>query len=300
VLFAGLFDTVASHGLRHVNDVATLGLASISRAQKVLHLTASDEFRDNFALSNISVAVADGVGTEIALPGAHSDIGGGYVDNVLEDVIVSDLPVDTMLSAARAGAVLGGPLLAATAGRSLRERQASLWERRLAEDRQWFERMGYAPRGAVSVSQEDDAEGQDVAWISQDSRLRLRRRSLANGYARIPLHLMHRHARVTVGIPLRSAMLLPAIPPSLVEVNRHIVQYAERTFAGTRSSASDWHPGEPWVRAIRQHYLHLSAHYRRTFGLFAPMQPSFLLDGELGTSGDHRMRGTRSRRVLKG
>jgi hypothetical protein len=74
--YVGLFDTVSSHGIKHSNDVKNLNLDAIKNANNVFHICAADEFRDNFALTNISSA--GGKGKEIFIPGAHSDIGGGY------------------------------------------------------------------------------------------------------------------------------------------------------------------------------------------------------------------------------
>jgi hypothetical protein len=64
-------------GLRFVDDAA----------QRVFHLTALDEYRKNFALTTIASAcqakaLVDGarvpMGFELGIPGAHSDVGGGY------------------------------------------------------------------------------------------------------------------------------------------------------------------------------------------------------------------------------
>lgn len=74
--FVGLFDTVSSHGLSFSNDVRALKLDAIRRANQVVQLEASEEYRENFALTSIKSAGSKG--TRICLPGAHSDVGGGY------------------------------------------------------------------------------------------------------------------------------------------------------------------------------------------------------------------------------
>jgi hypothetical protein len=85
--FVGLFDTVSSYdkhgvwgalGYDFENDVTELGLRLDGIAEKVVHLTAGNEYRKNFALTTIASSIAAGVGYELQLPGAHSDIGGGY------------------------------------------------------------------------------------------------------------------------------------------------------------------------------------------------------------------------------
>ena len=75
--FVGLFDTVASDGVIHTNDVKDLNLRLGSHAKKVVQLQAGDEYRTNFSLTNIASTIGSG-GYQLTMPGVHSDIGGGY------------------------------------------------------------------------------------------------------------------------------------------------------------------------------------------------------------------------------
>lgn len=79
VRFLGLFDTVSSYVLPFRNNVEELQLkipdGKYPKVDKVVHLVAADEYRKFFALTDISSARTRG--TEIILPGAHSDVGGG-------------------------------------------------------------------------------------------------------------------------------------------------------------------------------------------------------------------------------
>ncbi|WP_018344293.1 PAAR-like protein [Cytophaga aurantiaca] len=91
IRFAGLFDTVSSHGTNKSNDVTDLHLTAVSLSKSSLHLVAADEHRENFPLIQIQSAGIKGV-TKY-LPGAHSDIGGCYVDNATEyvdELVVGD------------------------------------------------------------------------------------------------------------------------------------------------------------------------------------------------------------------
>ncbi|EKB62065.1 T6SS phospholipase effector Tle1-like catalytic domain-containing protein [Bergeyella zoohelcum] len=74
--FVGLYDTVASFGVRHSNDTTDLGLDAINKANFVLQLASDDEYRKNFRLTNINSTNLHGL--EFTLPGVHSDIGGAY------------------------------------------------------------------------------------------------------------------------------------------------------------------------------------------------------------------------------
>lgn len=78
--FLGIFDTVAAigtpfNGLNpHSADTGDVNLVlRPGVADKVFHITAQNECRFNFALNSVKPAWP-----ELALPGAHSDIGGGY------------------------------------------------------------------------------------------------------------------------------------------------------------------------------------------------------------------------------
>ncbi|WPO49146.1 phospholipase effector Tle1 domain-containing protein [Pseudomonas sp. S1Bt23] len=100
--FIGLFDTVPSiAGLSNLGNVRSAIAPGIKLHldrryfRSVVQLVARDEYRANFALSQVK---PDHL--EIALPGAHSDIGGGYLDEVQECVLISpmqalEVPINT-------------------------------------------------------------------------------------------------------------------------------------------------------------------------------------------------------------
>tara|TARA_Y100000758_G_scaffold51741_1_gene33135 strand:- start:647 stop:2530 length:1884 start_codon:yes stop_codon:yes gene_type:complete len=79
--FIGLFDTVAAigaptQGHLSVGDDYNPGVnlyLDKACARKVLHLTAADEHRHNFSLNEVS-----DTHEQVALPGVHSNLGGGY------------------------------------------------------------------------------------------------------------------------------------------------------------------------------------------------------------------------------
>ncbi|VAW87348.1 hypothetical protein MNBD_GAMMA18-282, partial [hydrothermal vent metagenome] len=77
---------VSSHGLSFSNDTGALNLDAVIHAQNVVQLTAADEHRKNFSLTDIESA--GGNGQEIFLPGVHSDIGAGYRDGEGESQVV--------------------------------------------------------------------------------------------------------------------------------------------------------------------------------------------------------------------
>lgn len=89
--FVGLYDTVSSHGLIHNNDVKDLGLKAIKKAKMIFQISAADEYRENFDLTNIRSAGLKGL--ELTLPGVHSDIGGSYLEKDKERSVVHTEPI---------------------------------------------------------------------------------------------------------------------------------------------------------------------------------------------------------------
>jgi uncharacterized Zn-binding protein involved in type VI secretion len=91
--FIGLFDTVPSiagvTNLGNIQSAAAPGVKLHLPRQyfpHVVHLVARDEHRANFALSRVK---PDHL--EISLPGVHSDLGGGYLKEAEECVLVSPM-----------------------------------------------------------------------------------------------------------------------------------------------------------------------------------------------------------------
>ncbi len=92
VKFVGLFETVAAIGgfkdLGNVRDASNRRVNVYlppGAAEHVVHLVARDELRRNFALNS----VAPHWDREIVLPGVHSDIGGGYHPQMLEQIVLT-------------------------------------------------------------------------------------------------------------------------------------------------------------------------------------------------------------------
>ncbi len=93
IRFAGLYDTVSSYGIIHKNDHQQLALNQLHHVKKTIHLIAQDEIRYNFDLTDITSAGYKGL--TISFPGVHSDIGGGYLQNIKEEkVLLWDLNDD--------------------------------------------------------------------------------------------------------------------------------------------------------------------------------------------------------------
>jgi hypothetical protein len=88
IRFLDLYDTVSSYDGDVYDDIAKDKVPlRIPTVGFTVHLTAEDEHREMFPLTNIASASS---GKELSLPGVHSDIGGGYKNGEWEQVILSE------------------------------------------------------------------------------------------------------------------------------------------------------------------------------------------------------------------
>jgi hypothetical protein len=164
VKFIGLYDTVASYGVNHDSNTMQLHLDSICSAEKVVQLAAAEEHRKNFRLTNINSATN---GHQIFLPGAHSDIGGGYTHNSNEDGLqILDLDEPFGLSVAAKAAI---------------EREMK-----------WLLESGWYLKNEI----------QEVnCW----NELKINRKGISNRYSRIPLKMMALYASEN-GVQFRTGL----------------------------------------------------------------------------------------------
>lgn len=106
VRFLGLFDTVGSFYWPGNDDEGTFNLhLHGGSAQRVVHYTARHEIRVNYPLSSLKDANGrlPGNFSEIELPGAHGDVGGGYENPDKDFANVEQLPVRLRANLALAG-----------------------------------------------------------------------------------------------------------------------------------------------------------------------------------------------------
>jgi len=243
--FIGLFDTVAAvvdpmkwdnSPANHLNPGVNLYLPP-GCAHKVVQLTARDEMRWNFALNSVAPHHQ-----EIALPGAHSDIGGGYLPIAQEKLILSR-PVSSTVPA-------GTPTELTHAWRET-ERQYEKWkafglpEDQLKKDVRRIRKLH--PRG-VNHPPED--------WMLGLVTLeRPIRGELALVYLRVMRELAAEH-----GVPVKSIPDTPvfALPFELQDIAKKMMAFAN----GSRFDLN-----EDEERLLRSRYIHLSAHWKPTRGL---------------------------------
>ena len=254
VRFLGLFDTVSSYGLKHKNDVNQLNL-KIQKGfvRKTVHLVAADEYRSNFSLTNI--ASAGEKGTEIILPGAHSDIGGGYAQEEHEYLYMGEMP----------------------SGHELTYRpvfRGYMTFERLHDDR-WIDDYLYN-----YASDQYWRRNHSKAYNSPPPFRRVR-----NDYARIPLKIMYNLAKNS--IPLFDKPLIAyktkLTASKLIELGQKLETMANNgkniykigAESGIYYNADPKGPMRKLILSIRSKYLHLSAHNKTVMGFIRPHTAPF-------------------------
>ncbi|GFO70025.1 hypothetical protein GMLC_36040 [Geomonas limicola] len=178
VKFIGLFDTVASYGFNPSNDTRELNLDAIKYAEDVVQLAAAEEHRKHYPLTNISSSPH---GKELYLPGAHSDIGGGYVDNEDENEYL-------IMFILRKNAL------------SVSDKVA------LIRERDWLLATGWYYKDEIQ---------EDELWNS----VKATRKAISNKYHRIPLKMMAKFA-ANKGLNFSSKLITKYfIPTPLLEID---------------------------------------------------------------------------------
>lgn len=253
IRFIGLFDTVPGVVNPKRLDFAAgdeeyepvqLFLDS-SKLNKVVHLTAKDERRRNFSLS--SVLSPDGTSPanfrEVSLPGAHSDIGGGYQDSQEENLLLH-------------------PTLTITGSESSWPRQTLEWDS-LTDLHDEISSEGWI--GGRSLAMPDGSS--PGMWIDEiksehplpNGRVELSlrmRRHMRGEYSRVSLRLMHVLARKE-GVPfdgIDEADSEFSLPDELSGVCEEVLKQVEGGYNSVELRAQQ-------SELLKQQYIHYSDHY---------------------------------------
>ncbi len=236
VRFLGLFDTVVSTTFDVDDDNygdLFIGLNSQS-AEKIYHITAADEFRKNFCLTSSP-------GEQFAVPGAHSDIGGGYGENHVESVFVEEFQLtgwDGMVSRLREQAV--------------EEKKREIGARYVQD--KWIEFDDI--EDAILIRPNGDMLGGYNVF--------LKRPWIDNRLSRVSLHLMHKKA-IDSGVPF--SVTLPnnedyQIPSDLLALKNTLLARAA--------------PDAGMLSKIKRNYVHHSANITPVDANILPAVENFI------------------------
>lgn len=242
--FAGLYDTVASYGVPFWDSgTRLLKLDSLkdSRVKKVIHLVAADEHRANFPSTNIASA---GVrGTEIFLPGVHSDLGGSYLKNSDEFMIINRAYKMETLEA----------------------------DRQILIEQGWYEPGEIFIDEASVYSRYFTISGHVAPDKEAQHHLCVRKTGINNYYDKIPMNIMADFAEE------HKVPLIPEFRDDF-KVHEDVNSAFDVLTAYSKgaSELSDWfEKTEPtWLTTLRHNSFHFSAHYTLSFGI-APNKPNF-------------------------
>ncbi|MFM6932588.1 MAG: T6SS phospholipase effector Tle1-like catalytic domain-containing protein [Novosphingobium sp.] len=238
VRFAGLYDTVASLGVIHINDTWELSLDAVSQADQVMHIAAAEEHRVNFRLTSIGSGLdADDLGAgsfEVFLPGVHCDIGGSYNS-------------PTPQSAGEEKLVFW------------RESVSGIFPTRSEQDRQkeeydWLINQGWCsgPENLIKMGKIDSFPGKTfyVAGI---------RAGRINEYCLIPLGMMIEYSNEQ-GLMFSNNHSVS--DSYLRDWQTKLKNYAKNKRASGGSKPEDWfHRTDQDLPTLRAKYLHFSAYY---------------------------------------
>ena len=247
VCVAGLFDTVSTYGLGVVIDeddnVDALSLNAVFHAEETLHLTAAEEHRYHFSLTNTQSAGSRG--KQYFLPGVHSDIGGGYRDDGDEEqpILGSIKFKDEFLL-----------------------QSCNIDEEQAKADRENLIAAGWYHEEEIHIENHDyhiQTPGMMKSGVPpqlvQRRIEKVDRKDIQNHYSTIPLQIMAKSAHEK-GIKFKSRLKRDeSVPAELSSVQGKIQAYISKQGNYT-SQNSDWLENrEELMRKLRHDYLHFSA-----------------------------------------
>ena len=260
IRFAGIFDTVAHHGLLQFNDIKALGLNSISKAKHVIHMVAAEEHRKNFSLSPI---IKSQNHIEMYMPGVHCDVGGSYIEGRPEGITPGAAPDPD-----------GEHVLATDYCDN------TFASARLSKFRDTLIDEGWFTKDQITIC---DAFGKPYKYDSTKSslydtqQLISHRAYISNQYSFIPLHMMcdfgiEKGVKFVYNDLIKTKNFQKNIFPEhlafITKIKTYLENYAEKAIANPLEIIEHKIPYED-IRKLRNHYLH----YNATAGIVNAPEP---------------------------
>jgi len=259
IRFAGLYDTVAHHGLVQFNDIKDLGLNSISKAKHVIHMVAADEHRKNFSLSPI---IKSKNHIELYMPGVHCDVGGSYTEGRPEGIasgVAPDPAGEHILATDYCDNTL-------TSSRLRKFRDTLI-------DEGWFTNDQIEIRDAFHKPYIYDPNRSSLYDTQQ---LVSQRAYISNQYSFIPLHIMKKLAEnqnlefnnTTMSKYVFTQNIFVDNIKFLSTIKQYLEDYATKAIANPLEIIEHKIPRED-MKQLRNHYLH----YNATTGMVNAPEP---------------------------
>lgn len=240
--FVGIFDTVSSQGGNFDNDVNDLFLYGVNNSKYTLHLCAMDEYRSNFALTDIQ-SVGDN-GLEIFMPGCHTDVGGGISLGIDDWREISRTPENELLKP------------------EYKHLCINKWGRK--GDSEYYEislstliDMGWLSEDSIKVTQDTKytkamIESDGAAYMLFKDSIRMKRYTKP-GYSNIPLNMMHQKS-LDKGLPFSAIPCSYLVTDQLLSdlMNKWKPQLSKKGQVFVNVSNSEY-------RSLRRYFLHFSS-----------------------------------------
>lgn len=243
IRYVGIFDTVAAVGNGKDDDNGAVNVhVSSEQCDRIYHLTALNEYRENFRLNHNQPGGGDARG----LPGAHSDVGGGYRDPG-DSTVVSPIRARVFGSREQAEAARAAAIKTAELARGSRE---AFW---VSEG--WIRpnepQGGFVNTpGPVTTQRMYGVFGSSSRTYTFEEGERLDRPWVQPGLSRIPLRIMYEDAK-KAGVPFRVFRDDEAeysVPPELEELAPGMAQGGPT-------------PPPAQTREILRNFGHVSSNY---------------------------------------
>ena len=235
--FIGLFDSVAA--IVSVLDCnfspANADYAGIdmrlrpTAARKIVHLVARDEQRKNFPLTQSD--------NDTVVPGAHSDVGGGYLPRAWEQLVLT-----------RPVCSIEAQTLANEKSRAYLQTEAQFQRHQKAWQRLNLELELCCRADVVQPAKRDTAAEKRVTAFVRGKR------EMRDDLALVYLRIMHRQG-VDHGVPFKALDEQErALPPSLQPIAAKLMAYVSGETPTLVLSADE-------ETLLLGHYIHLSSHW---------------------------------------
>lgn len=206
------------------NNVRDYKLAMGSNIEKVIHLTAGDEYRTFFPLTDIDSSIRGGVGYELKLPGSHCDIGGGDLDIVYEKIT--------------------------------EENKTDFIDKFVHPESGWY----FPEDKKTETSSRMIPQGSFAQPLFIESKKYTVNRAVTVGYNRIPLRIMLHFIEDILKVKYVEKDLLKEsqVQDDLLPLRDELLAFAISNYGNKRASAISV-LDRPQFNGIRRKYLHLSA-----------------------------------------
>lgn len=260
IRFAGLYDTVAHHGLVQFNDIKDLGLNSVSKAKHVIHMVAGEEHRKNFSLSPI---IKSQNHIELYMPGVHCDVGGSYTEGRPEGIAPGAAPDPA-----------GEHILATDYCDNTLESSRLIKFKNTLIDEGWFTPDQIEIRDTFNKPHKYDSSRSSLYDTQQ---LVSQRAYISNQYSFIPLHMMCNFG-IERGVKFNYTDLkkiknfknniFAEHLTFITKIKNHLEEYAAKAIANPLEVIEHEIPKED-MKKLRNHYLH----YNATTGMVNAPEP---------------------------